>query len=90
MISLAVAALAFRFRNKAVKYLSLALCVCISVSSIAVVGVTNTMAQETNQEMSFDVSKTITVEGREYEISANVKYKNSHASPNIDLSLIHI
>ena len=89
LISLAVAALAFRFRNKAVKYLSLALCVCISVSSIAVVGVTNTMAQETNQEMSFDVSKTITVEGREYEISANVKYKNSHASPNIDFGYLH-
>ena len=82
LISLAVAVLAFRFRNKAVKYLSLALCVCISVSSVAVVGVTNTMAQEANQEMSFDVSKTITVEGRKYEIKSNVNYIKITAKQN--------
>ncbi|WP_370752601.1 carboxypeptidase-like regulatory domain-containing protein [Ruminococcus sp.] len=88
LISLAVAVLAFKFRNKAVKYLSLVLCICISVSSVAFVSITNTKAQEIIQQMSFEVSKTITVEGREYEISANVKYKNSHASPNIDFGYL--
>lgn len=83
LISLAVAVLAFRFRNKAVKYLSLALCVCISVSSIAVVGVTNTNAQEAKQQMSFNVSKTITVDNVKYSLLSNTRYE---FAPNISLS----
>ena len=88
LISLAVAVLAFRFRNKAVKYLSLALCVCISVSSIAVVGVTNTMAQETNQEMSFSVSKSITVDNKTYIIQNIVNYELSELELCSDINYV--
>lgn len=81
LVSLAVAVLAFRFRKKAVKYLSLVLCVCISVSTVAVVSVTNTMAEETKQRMSFEVSKTFTVDNVNYELKSVISY-----SVTIDLS----
>ncbi len=71
---LAVAVISFRFRKKAVKYLSLVLCVCIAVGSVAFVGVTNTKAQETSQNMSFEVSKTITLDSEEYKFIGNVVY----------------
>lgn len=74
LVCLAVAVISFRFRKKATKYLSLVLCVCISVGSFAVAGVTNTKAQETVQQMSFEVSKIITVDNEEYEIKLNIKY----------------
>lgn len=75
LVCLAVAVLSFKFRKKAVKYLSLVLCVCISVSSVAVVSVTNTMAQETKQQNSFEVSKTITVDNETYEIQNIINYE---------------
>lgn len=75
LVCLAVAVISFRFRKKTVKYLSLVLCVCISVGSIAFVGVTNTMAEETTQKMSFEVSKTIIVDNKNYTFSANVDYE---------------
>lgn len=74
IVCLAVAVLAFRFRKKAVKYLSLVLCVCIAVGSVAVVSVTNTNAQESTQQMSFGVSKTITLDDNECEIKSVVNY----------------
>lgn len=81
LVCLAVAVTAFRFRKKAVKYLSLVLCVCIAVGSVAVVGVTNTMAQETTQQMFFEVSKTIIVDNKNYTFTANVDYEfNSYFS----------
>lgn len=75
IVCLAVAVLAFRFRKKAVKYLSLVLCVCIAVGSVAVVSVTNTNAQESTQQMSFEVSKTITVDNKTYIIQNIVNYE---------------
>lgn len=77
LVCLAVAVISFRFRKKAVKYLSLVLCVCIAVGSVAFVSVTNTMAEETTQNMSFKFSKTITVDNEEYNINAIVKYTSS-------------
>lgn len=71
---LAVAVISFRFRKKTVKYLSLVLCVCIAVGSVAFVGVTNTMAQETTQQMSFEVSKIITVDNEYYTIQSSLIY----------------
>lgn len=75
LVCLAVAVISFRFRKKTVKYLSLVLCVCIAVGSVAFVSVTNTMAQETSQQMSFEVSKTIIVDNKNYTFSANVDYE---------------
>lgn len=74
LVCLAVVIISFRFRKKAVKYLSLVLCICIAFGSFAVVGVTNTRAQETKQQMSFGVSKNITVENKNYEIKSTIKY----------------
>ncbi len=74
LVCLAVVIISFKFRKKATKYLSLVLCVCISVGSFAVVGVTNTMAQETPQQMSFEVSKTITVDSEHYIIQSSLIY----------------
>lgn len=85
LVCLAVAVIAFRFRKKAVKYLSLVLCVCIAVGSVAFVSVTNTMAQETTQQMSFEVSKTITVDNEEYEIKLNIKYDSTDNATDIYL-----
>lgn len=82
LVCLAVAFISFRFRKKTVKYLSLVLCVCIAVSSVAFVGITNTMAQETTQQMSFEVSKTITVDSLNYELKSVISY-----SVTIDLSM---
>ena len=86
---LAVAVISFRFRKKTVKYLSLVLCVCIAVGSFAVVGVTNTMAQETTPQNSFAVSKTITVDNQDYKINANIKYNYSANFSNIDFGYLH-
>lgn len=82
LVCLAVAVISFRFRKKAVKYLSLVLCVCIAVGSVAFVGVTNTMAQETSQNLSFEVSKTIIVDSLNYELKSVISY-----SVTIDLSM---
>lgn len=86
---LAVAVISFRFRKKTVKYLSLVLCVCIAVGSFAVVGVTNTMAQETTPQNSFAVSKTITVDNQDYKINANIKYNYSAKFSTIDFGYLH-
>lgn len=74
LVALAVAIIAFKFKKKAIKYLSLVLCVCISVGSIALIGIPNASAEETTQQMSFEVSKTITVDNEDYEINAIIKY----------------
>lgn len=76
LLSLAVAVFACRFKKKAVKYLSLVLCVGISVGSVAVVGVANTMAEETTNEkiITIDTVKYITVKNNEYQIKSIVKY----------------
>lgn len=91
LVCLAVAFISFRFRKKTVKYLSLVLCVCIAVSSVAFVGITNTMAQETTQQMSFEVSKTITVDSEKiqlklitvYEVTLNEDDKEKIVSESI-------
>lgn len=74
LVCLAVAVIFFRFRKKAVKYLSLVLCVCIAVGSVAFVSVTNTMAKKTTQQMSFEVSKNITVDNENYIIQSSLIY----------------
>lgn len=89
LVCLAVAVLSFRFRKKATKYLSLVLCACIAVGSVAFVSVTNTMAQETTQQMSFEVSKTFTVDNQDYKINANIKYNYSANFSNIDFGYLH-
>lgn len=81
---LAVAVISFRFRKKAVKYLSLVLCVCIAVGSVAFVGVTNTKAQETKQQISFEVSKTITVDSEHYIIQSSLIYDKTVEENNND------
>lgn len=85
LVCLAVAILSFKFRKKAVKYLSLVLCICISVSSVAVVGVTNTRAQEITEEKSFTISKNITVDSQNYELKLNVKYDSTNSNSDIYL-----
>lgn len=82
LVCLAVAVISFRFRKKAVKYLSLVLCVCIAVSSVVVLGIPNASAEETTQQMSFEVSKTITVDSLNYELKSVISY-----SVTIDLSI---
>lgn len=78
LVCFTVVIISFRFRRKATKYLSLVLCVCIAVGSVAVVGVTNTMAQEATQEtkqlMSFEVYQNVTVGNENYEIKSTIKY----------------
>lgn len=71
---LAVAIIAFKFRKKAVKYISLVLCVCIALSSVVILGIPNASAEETTQQMSFEVSKTITVDNQDYKLNAIIKY----------------
>ena len=74
LVCLIVGVFAFRFKKKTVKYLSLFLCVCISVSSVAIVSVRYTLAQETTQTISFEVSKDITVDSKRYIIKNNIIY----------------
>ncbi len=89
LVCLAVAVISFRFRKKAVKYLSLVLCVCIAVGSVAILGIPNASAEETTQQMSFEVSKTITVDNQDYKINANIKYNYSANFSNIDFGYLH-
>ena len=81
LVCLIIAIVAFRFKKKAVKYLALILCLCISATSIAVVGIPNASAEETTQQISFEVSKNITVDNKEYKITAHIY---THQSENAD------
>lgn len=86
LVCLVVVILALKFRKKTVKYISLVLCLCISVGSVAVVGIPNTSAEETTQQMSFEVSKTITVDSLNYELKSVISYSVTMEKDNGSLS----
>lgn len=59
--------------KKATKVISLVLCGAIAISSFATIGFIKVGAEENNTR-SFTVNKTITVDGEETTISANIQY----------------
>lgn len=74
LICLAIVIVAFKYRKKTAKYLSLVLCLCVSASSVAVIGISNVSAEETTQEKSFEIVKSIQVNNKEYKIGLKVLY----------------